>query len=125
MEVCDFIARLILGLLFFIFGANGFLNRLPIPPAEPRMQKFVQSLQETNYLMTIVKVIEILSGLCLLTGFFVPLALLCLAPVIFVIVSAQLFLNGRRGWGISFLTLIPFLVLLATRWNSFEPFLRP
>ena len=125
MEKFDLIARIILGLLFFVFGFNGFLNRLPIPVAEIKMQKFVEALQETGYLMNFVKGLEILVGICFLTDYFVGLALVLTGPLVFIIVSAQLFLNGRRGWGISFLILGPFLILLIARWNLFQPLMRP
>jgi uncharacterized membrane protein YphA (DoxX/SURF4 family) len=121
----DLAARLFLGLEFFYFGLNGFFNWRPLPPPSEAMGKFVAAWQETGYLMTVVKFLETLTGLCLLTGFFVPLALLGLAPLIFGIVSLQLFLNEGKGWGISAQIAIPYFVLIFTRWETFRPLFHP
>lgn len=122
--IADFLARWILGLNFFISGLNGFRHWFPLPEPKPEMGRFVEALNETGYLMEIVKTLEIVAGLCLLAGFFVPLALVTLGPIVFVVVSSQLMLNRERGWGISALILVPFLILLGTRWDYFEPFFR-
>ena len=75
-------ARLLLGVIFFVFGLNGFLHFLPQPPLPEPGLKFVMALVETGYLMPLVKGIEVVSGVLLLSGFFVPLALLFLAPIV-------------------------------------------
>lgn len=75
-------ARLLLGLIFVVFGLNGFLQFLPAPPLpEPAMQ-FIGALIQSGYLFTLVKALEIIAGLMLLTGFQVPLAQLLLAPIV-------------------------------------------
>lgn len=125
LAVLDLICRLILGLLFVVFGWNGFLHRIPIPPADPRMSRFIAALEETGFLMPTVKIVEILAGTALLVNTFVPLALILLGPVVFVIVGAQLALNRGRGWGISALTLIPYLLLLGTRARDLAPLFHP
>ena len=104
--------RLFVGAFFFVFGLNGFFKKIPIPPPEPEMGRFLAALESTGYLMTFVKIFEILAGALLLTNFFVLLALHILAPLIFVIVTSQWFLNRRNGLGISLITLIPYLILV-------------
>lgn len=82
MKKAFVIARIMLGLIFVIFGLNGFLNFLPQPPlAEPGL-KFVMALAETGYMFPLIKGLEVISGVLLLSGFFVPLALLILAPIV-------------------------------------------
>lgn len=119
----DMLARLALGANFFYFGLNGFFHWTPIPPATEAMSRWMRALEETGYLLTVVKLIEIAAGLCLLTGFFVPLAVAVLAPLVFVIISNQAILNRGRGWGISLLILIPFAILVWTRQENFLPLL--
>ena len=82
MKKAFLVARLVLGLIFFVFGLNGFLNFLPQPPLPEAGMKFVMALVDTGYMMTAVKGLEVLAGAMLLTGFFVPLALLILAPIV-------------------------------------------
>lgn len=76
------IARILLGLIFFVFGLIGLLNLIPPPPDIPeRMQTFMGGMMATGYMFTLIKGTEVVCGLMLLTGMFVPLALVILAPV--------------------------------------------
>jgi hypothetical protein len=104
--------RVIVGLYFLVFGLNGFLKKIPIPPSAPAMTNFVGALEATGYLMSVVKCLEILSGVLLVANFHVLLAIHFLAPIVFVIVSAQFFLNFEKGKGVLITTLIPYLGLV-------------
>lgn len=76
-------ARLILGLIFVVFGLNFFLHFIPMPPPGPQeAQDFLGALFKVGYLFPIIKVLEIVFGLALLAGIFVPLALVVLAPIV-------------------------------------------
>ena len=74
-------ARILLGLIFFVFGLNGFLNFIEAPPMTGDASTFIGILAGSGYLY-VVKLIEIVGGLALLTGRFVPLGLTLLGPVI-------------------------------------------
>jgi uncharacterized membrane protein YphA (DoxX/SURF4 family) len=87
-------ARLVLGLVFFVFGLNGFLNFIP-PPSEPMPEGAVAlgaAFMNSGYLFQLIKGTEVLGGLLLLSGRFVPLALSVLAPVIINILAFHLWL---------------------------------
>jgi len=75
------IARILLGLIFFVFGLNAFFNFLPTPPMPDKAAAFVGGLMSSGYFFPFLKVTEILCGLLLLVGAFVPLALVVLAPI--------------------------------------------
>lgn len=76
------IARILLGLVFFAAGLVGLLNLYPPPPNLPeKLQAFNTGLMATGYFFPFLKFVETLCGLLLLTGFFVPLALVILAPI--------------------------------------------
>jgi uncharacterized membrane protein YphA (DoxX/SURF4 family) len=85
-------ARIVLGLIFFVFGLNGFLHFLPQPPPPPAAGAFAGALFATGYFFPLLKSIEVASGALLLAGLFVPLALTLLAPIIVNIVAFHLFL---------------------------------
>ncbi len=68
-------ARLFLGLVFTVFGLNFFLHFLPMPPAPPRAAAFAGALFASGYLFPLLKATEVVAGLLLLGGLFVPLAL--------------------------------------------------
>jgi uncharacterized membrane protein YphA (DoxX/SURF4 family) len=85
-------ARLLLGLIFFVFGLNGFLQFLPQPPISGPPADFIGALLASGYLFPLLKLTEIGAGLLLLLGWFVPLALTVLAPVVVNILAFHLFL---------------------------------
>ena len=73
-------ARLLLGLVFLVFGLNGFLQFLPTPPAPEKAMVFLGALAGTGYMFLLIKSVEVIAGLLLLSNRFVPLALAVLAP---------------------------------------------
>ena len=86
--------RLLMGLLFFVFGLNGFLNFIP-PPSTPMPEgavAFGGALMMTGYMMPLIKGTELLVGALLLANCFVPLALALIAPVIVNIIAYHVFL---------------------------------
>jgi uncharacterized membrane protein YphA (DoxX/SURF4 family) len=86
-------ARILLGLIFVIFGLNGFLNFIPVPAPPEAGAKFLGALFETGYMFPMIKSIEILAGVALIAGYFAPLALLFLAPIIVNIFLYHLMLD--------------------------------
>ncbi|GAB4543736.1 MAG: hypothetical protein Tsb0020_55410 [Haliangiales bacterium] len=80
------IARFLFGTIFFVFGLNGFLGFIPQPPIEGEAGAFLGALAATGYIFPVVKAIEVIAGLMLLTGRLVPLALTLLAPIVVNIV---------------------------------------
>ncbi len=86
------ITRSLLGLMFLVFGLNGFLNFLPQPPAEGAALEFLGGLGASGYFFPFLKGTEILIGLALLGNRFVPLALTVLAPITVNIVAYHIFL---------------------------------
>ncbi len=85
------IARIVLGLIFVVFGLNAFLNFLPMPPMEGVSAQFMGALAGSGYLYAI-KMFEITGGILLLSGFFVPLGLVLVAPVITNILFFHVFM---------------------------------
>jgi uncharacterized membrane protein YphA (DoxX/SURF4 family) len=87
-------ARVLMGLMFFVFGLNGFLNFIP-PPPTPMPEgavAFSGALMKSGYLLQLIKGTEVVVGALLLANRFVPLALALLAPVIVNIVAFHAFL---------------------------------
>lgn len=87
------IMRIILGLAYFVFGLNGFLNFIPVPPnIPPAAVAFSTALFQTGYFFPFLKGTEVAFGLLLLLGFYVPLSLVVLAPITLNIVLFHFFL---------------------------------
>jgi len=93
MKIASMIARVLLGLCFFAFGLMPFLHFIPMPPLPPGPAGvFMGVLFSTGYIYAI-KSVEVIGGLLLLTGRFVPLGLTLLAPVIVNILLYDLLLD--------------------------------
>jgi len=76
------VVRVLLGLMFLVFGLNGFLNFMPAPKDMPQeIMTVVGSLMQAGY-MTVVSGAEVVIAVLLLLNRFVPLALALLAPII-------------------------------------------
>jgi len=86
-------ARIALGLGFTVFGLNAFLHFMPLPAPPPGAGAFLGALGASGYLFPLLKATEVVSGLLLLSGMFVPLALAVLAPILVNIIGFHLFLE--------------------------------
>jgi putative oxidoreductase len=82
VKVATIIARVLLGLIFVVFGLNIFLHFIPTPPPPPSLVgDFSKALLLSHYLH-VVGALQVIGGALLLIGRFVPLGLLMLGPVI-------------------------------------------
>jgi putative oxidoreductase len=81
MKIAALIARIIMGLIFVVFGLNGFLHFIkgPLPPG-PAGQ-FVSVLMETHYVWLVAGA-QVIGGALVLANRYVPLGLALLAAVI-------------------------------------------
>jgi hypothetical protein len=81
MKIAIIITRSLLGLLFTVFGLNGFLHFIPMPPPQGFAAQFFGALYLSHYLVAIFA-FQTVAGLLLLANRFVPLALAILAPIL-------------------------------------------
>jgi uncharacterized membrane protein YphA (DoxX/SURF4 family) len=81
MRTATLIARILLGLIFVVFGLNGFLHFLPQPEMPPAAMTFFGGLAAAGYMLPLLFGTQLVGGVLLLIGM-VPLGLLLLAPVI-------------------------------------------
>ncbi|HLU66889.1 MAG TPA: hypothetical protein VKZ63_11475 [Kofleriaceae bacterium] len=118
------LSRILLGLGFTAFALNYFVPFLP-PPAEPpppAALEFLGAFASSGFL-TLVKAIELVAGLLLLAGLFVPLALTLLAPILVGIVAYHLLL-APDGLGLVVLLLALEIGLAWAYRASFAPMLK-
>lgn len=115
--------RILLGLMFLIFGLNGFLNFMPAPKEmPPEIMNVTGALMKGGY-MTVVSGAEVLVAVLLLLNRFVPLALAMLAPIIVGIITFHIALAPATiGPGI--LVLAMDLYLAWAYRSAFCPMLR-
>jgi len=116
-------ARILFGIVFFVFGLNVFLDFLPMPPMQGRAGEFVAGLAASGYVFPLMGAIETLAGAALLIGRFVPLALTVLAPVVVNVLATHLFL-APSGIPHALALLALELYLVWSYRAAFEPLLR-
>ena len=87
-----FVARIVLGLVFLIFGLNGFFNFFPMPPMPERAAAFGMALMQSGYFLPMLKSIEVLSGALLVLGLYAPLGVVMLFPIVINIFLFHFFL---------------------------------
>jgi uncharacterized membrane protein YphA (DoxX/SURF4 family) len=92
MKAATIIARILLGLMFVVFGSNGFLHFIPTPPMEGHSAAFIGALAATGYFQAIAA-FQVAGGALLLLGRYVPLGLTLLGPVIVNIVFFHVFID--------------------------------
>src|SRR6202000_2228174 len=93
MKIVSVIARYLLGLIFTIFGLNGFFNFIhQAPPTNPLEVQFFVSISSSHFAAFFFAV-QLVGGLLLLSGFFVPLALTLLAAELYNILAFHLTLS--------------------------------
>ena len=86
MKTASTIARYLAGVIFLVFGLNGFLHFIPLPPPSGVAGQFMGALFVSHYL-TLIFALQVIGAVLLLANRYVPLALAILAPVIVNIVS--------------------------------------
>jgi len=124
MKYAIIIARVLLGLVFAVFGSNAFLHFIPMPPMQGDAGAFMGALFNSGFIYAIAT-LQVAGGLLLLMGGrFVPLGLTLLGPVIVNIVLYHIFLD-RSGLPIAIVVSVLALFLLWIYRYKFPAIFRP
>src|SRR6266496_6693638 len=119
MKTATIISRVLLGLIFVTFGLNMFLNFIPMPPPpEGPAREFMTALFISHYLY-VVGALQVVGGLILLSGRWIPLGLTLLGPVIVNIVCFHVLMAPA---GLPMALVVSFLALFLL-WRYREPFM--
>src|SRR6202162_4349999 len=81
MNIVSAIARYLAGVISLVFGLNGFLNFIPLPPPGGIAGQFMGALYASHFLWVIFA-FQLGAAVLLLINRFVPFAVAVLAPVI-------------------------------------------
>jgi putative oxidoreductase len=116
MKIASVIARYLLGLIFLVFGLNGFLHFIPMPPPTGLAAQFGGAIFASHYWVLIFG-LQVLGGLLLLLNRFVVLALVLLGPVIVNILFFHL-LMAPEGIPLAAVVVVLWLIL-AVRYKQY------
>jgi putative oxidoreductase len=124
MKIATIIARLLLGLAFTVFGLNFFLNFIPQPPPEPGLMADFGKVFIASGFAKAIGAVQLVSGLLLLIGRFVPLALTMLAAMIFNILVIHITM-APSGIGPGLFAAVLEIFLVWSYRDRFAGILRP
>jgi putative oxidoreductase len=122
MKIASQIARYLLGLIFLIFGLNGFLNFLHMPGPTGVAAQFFGAIFVSHFYVVIF-LLQIVPAVFLLANRYVPLALTILGPIIFNIVCIQIFML-RAGLPLAIVVTVLWLVLAYSVRSAFSGIFR-
>lgn len=122
MKIVTIIARVLLGLIFVVFGLNGFLHFIHMPPpAGEAAKQFGTALASTGY-FSVIFFLQILGGALVLLGW-VALGLVVLCPIIVNIVLFHAFM-APEGLPLAIVCSVLALFLIWRCWANFAGLLR-
>lgn len=124
MKILTIIARVLLGLIFVFFGSNGLLHFLPMPPLPQGVTgEFLHSFFASGYVY-VISGFQLIAGLLLLIGKFVPLGLTILGAIIVNIWTFHL-LMAPEGLPPAVVVTVLELFLVWSYRDRFAGILRP
>ena len=124
MKIVMVIVRTLMGLLFIFGSVAYFFNLVTPPPMEGAIKTFNEGLAASGYFFTLLKVTELVCGLLLISGYFVPLALVVLSPIIVNIFFVHTVLD-RSGLPVAIFLVVANIFLAYYYRDAFKPLLTP
>jgi len=118
MKITSVIARFLLGLIFLVFGLNGFLHFIPMPPPTGVAGQFFGALYVSNYLVVIF-LLQIVGAILLLLNRYVPLALTLLAPIIVNVLLVHL-LMAPSGLPLALVVTVLWVIVFLSVQSAFS-----
>jgi hypothetical protein len=122
MKITSVIARFLLGLIFLVFGLNGFLHFIKAAMPTGVAGQFIGALAASNYLVAVF-LFQLIAAVLLLANRFVPLALTLLAPII---VNILLFhaLMAPAGLGLAIVVAVLWILVFLNVRSAFAGILQ-
>lgn len=119
MKKVALIARIILGSIFTLFSLMYFFNLMPAQEIQGPSAAFMTGLFSSGYMMTVVKLIELICGIALITGQFVALSTVVIFPITLNIFLFHAFLEPASV-AMSIVLLVLNLFLAYTNKESYQ-----
>jgi len=123
VKIAVVVVRTLLGLLFLFASITYLFGLITPPPPTGAMKTFTDGLEAARYLLPVVKVVELLCGIAFVTGRFVPLAAVLIAPIVVNIVLVHAFL-APEGLPLAGFLVFALAVLAWRHRESYRPLFR-
>jgi hypothetical protein len=123
MKIASGVARYLAGVIFLVFGLNGFLHFIPLPPPNGVAGQFMAALYVSHYLPLIFG-LQVVGGVLLLVNRFVPLAVAILAPVVVNILCFHA-LMAPSGLPLALVVVVLWALIFVDVRQAFAPLVQP
>jgi hypothetical protein len=123
MKIASTIARYLLGFIFFVFGLNGFLHFIPLPPPPGLGGQFMGAVFVSHFYV-VVFLLQLIPGILLLVNRYVPLALVLVGPVIVNIFFFHVFM-APSGLPLALVVVVLWILVALGVRSAFAGLLEP
>lgn len=122
MKIAVIIVRTLMGLLFLFASIVVLFKLIPQPEQTGNVKIFMDGIVASGYLLTLIKVTELLCGLAFVTGRYVPLASVVIAPVIVNIFLFHTFVD-HSGLPVAIFLVVANSFVAYSNWDRYKPIL--
>ena len=122
MKIAVIIVRVLMGLLFLFASISVLFNLFPQPELTGNTKTFMDGVNATRYLLPLIKITELVCGIAFVSGYFVPLATVVIAPIIINIFFFHAFVD-TSGLPVAVFLVLANIFLAYANWDKFKPLL--
>jgi uncharacterized membrane protein YphA (DoxX/SURF4 family) len=120
MKIAVIIVRVLMGLLFVFASVVVLFNLFPQPELTGSTKTFMDGVNASRYLMPLIKITELVCGIAFVTGYFVPLATVVIAPITINILLFHMFVD-TSGLPVAVFLILANIFLAYANWDKFRP----
>lgn len=95
MKIVVIVLRVLMGLLFVFAGGAGLLHKMPAPQLTGDAKAFMDGVTAAHYFLPLLQITQLVCGLLLVIGLFVPLALVMIFPVVLNILLYHIYVDPK------------------------------
>jgi hypothetical protein len=107
--------QVVAGLLLVLFGLNGFLQFLAMPPANEQMSAFTYAVYNTGYIFPLMAFVMLLSGLSFVLNKYTTLTAILVMPFILNAFLAHIFLDVKGIAPSAFIVIALIIVMIKNK----------
>ena len=122
MKIASIIIRVLMGLMFAFASIVVLFKLMPQPEQTGNVKIFMDGMTASVYLMTTVKIVELICAIAFLSGRFVPLATVVIFPINLNILLFHAFLEPS-GLPVAVLLMLGNLFLAFYYRDKYKPML--
>lgn len=124
MKIATIIVRVLLGLLYIAASVVVLFNLVQQPELAGKQKLFMDGMNATGYMLKLIKITELVCGLAFVSGRFVPLAAVIIAPVSLNILLYHVFVD-TSGMPVGIFVVLANVFLGYAYRDKFAPLFEP